>query len=143
MEARTILCSIVVTVLGLFLQDVAEAQVVAPFGPGGAQGSTLTPAQMQQAMMMRALGGRSRRGVQSGVPQDFGNMGFGQNPIQLTDPAPPTSTRKSSAERRAEARKQRDAQKNAVKEDEKAKKAKGAKGAKNQGGNRARRGSDH
>jgi hypothetical protein len=93
--------------------------------------SNLTPQQLQSLMMMRAMSGMRRHGVQTGFPQNIplGNSGFGSAPVQLQSPTTSESqtTRKTSAQKRAEARKLREDQKHAVRQDEKSKKAKAAK----------------
>lgn len=102
--------------------------------PGPITGNNLTPQQMQSMMMMRAMSGVRRHGVQTGFPQiiGMGNSGFGGAPVQLQSPVTPPSTHKSSSQKRAEARKLREDQKHAVRQDEKAKKGKSTKKA--QGG---------
>jgi hypothetical protein len=106
-----------------------------PIFPMQGQGaaSNLTSQQMQSLMMMRAMSGMRRHGVQTGFPQiiGMGNSGFGGAPVQLQSPIPSQSqsTKKSSAQKRAEARKLREDQKHAVRHDEKAKKAKAPKKA--------------
>ena len=104
-----------------------------PIFPTQGQGavSNLTPQQMQSLMMMRAMSGMRRHGVQTGFPQiiGMGNSGFGGSPVQLQSPITSQSqtTHKSSAQKRAEARKLREDQKHAVRQDEKSKKGKAAK----------------
>ena len=106
-----------------------------PIFPMQGQGavSNLTPQQMQSMMMMRAMSGMGRHGVQTGFPQiiGMGNSGFGGAPVQLQSPIASQSqtTHKSSAQKRAEARKLREDQKHAVRQDEKAKKGKAPKKA--------------
>ena len=104
-----------------------------PIFPTQGQGavSNLTPQQMQSIMMMRALSGSRRHGVQTGFPQNIpmGNSGFGGTPVDLESGIMPEPTRKTSSQKRAEARKLRDDQKHAIHQDEKAKKAKPAKKA--------------
>jgi hypothetical protein len=100
---------------------------------GPAPGNNLTQQQLQSLMMMRAMSGMRRHGVQTGFPQNIplGNSGFGGAPVQLMSPTTSESqtTHKSSAQKRAEARKLREDQKHAVRQDEKSKKAKAAKKA--------------
>ncbi|MBI3837018.1 MAG: hypothetical protein HY288_03685 [Planctomycetia bacterium] len=117
-------------VVGNRSQLPSNGQAILPL-PGPITGGNLTPQQMQSIMMMRALSGRGRHGVQTGFPQiiGMGNSGFGGAPVQLQSPPQPKSTRKTSAQKRAETRKLRDDQKHAVRQDEKSKKGKAAKKA--------------
>lgn len=85
----------------------------------------LTPEQMKNIMMMRALQNRGGRGqVRTGVPQNIGlgpqgTMPFDGGGYDQSD----TSTRKSSSQRRAEARAAREEQKRNGAVDPKDKKA--------------------
>jgi hypothetical protein len=94
--------------------------------------SNLTPQQLQSLMMMRAMSGIGRHGVQTGFPQNIplGN-GLGGAPVLSQSPITSESqaTHKSSAQKRADARKLREDQKHAVRQDEKSKKTKAAKKA--------------
>jgi hypothetical protein len=103
-----------------------------PIFPMQGQGavSNLTPQQMQSMMMMRAMSGMRRHGVQTGFPQNIPlGPGFGGVPVQFQSPVTSDSqtTHKSSSQKRAEARKLREDQKHAVRQDEKSKKGKAAK----------------
>jgi hypothetical protein len=97
--------------------------------PGAAR---MSPQQVQNIMMMRALQMRGRHQVRTGIPQDIqmgpqGSMGpmmFPQVDDTSTSRKSSTQTRKSSTEKRAEARALRDEQKRAAREEAKAKKAK-------------------
>jgi hypothetical protein len=88
----------------------------------------LTPEQMQSIMMMRALQGRGRGQVRTGVPQGDpfaqqqpGFVPFGQGATPVDDS---TATRKSSIEKRVAARKAQEEQKRAARDAAKAKKPK-------------------
>lgn len=100
--------------------------------PGAAQ---MSPQQMQQIMMMRAMQMRGRHRVRTGIPQDIplGNPGAMTGmPGPAAMPAVPetTATRKASSHTKSESRAARDEKKRAAKEEAKAKKAKASKKAK-------------
>ncbi len=96
----------------------------------GLPGQNLTPQQLQQMMLMRAMQSRGRHGVQTGIPQSlpFGSSGFGAPPVQFpSEDQASTSQRSSSSQKRAEARKVREDQKKTDREQGKAKKGKAVK----------------
>jgi hypothetical protein len=80
-------------------------------------------------MILRALQSRGSRGVRTGIPQfvPFGNLGFGgfgtmpQQVPQSQAAEPQTTTRKSSAQKKAELREKREEQKRIAREEAKKK----------------------
>jgi hypothetical protein len=118
----------------------ASAQVVTnngqnnlPFQIPGmiGQNQSLTPQQMQSIMMMRALQGRGRGQVRTGVPQGdpFAQQQPGFDPWQGAAPVDDSTdtTRKSSVSKHAEAHKAQEDQKRAARDAAKDKKAKADK----------------
>ncbi|MEX0678257.1 MAG: hypothetical protein WD063_14345 [Pirellulales bacterium] len=105
--------------------DPPQSSQQAPPGAVDQLPDQLTPDQIKDILLLRALQsrGRSSRGVRTGVPQfvPFGNPGLSGFPVLPMQNAQPQATNKSSAKKRTEARAARDEKNRIAREKAKAK----------------------